>query len=418
VLAESGLGEALIQRREPTREDESTVFWFNLAAATGLALALCAAAPWISQFYGEPRLTGLTWAMALNVWLSAWLTVPLALLSKQLQFRIQAKASAFATVAGGAAGIALALQGAGAWALAAQAVAGTAANALVLWRLCPWRPALVFRRESFGSLFGFGSYLLASSLLDTFASRLYTIVIGKLHSAYELGLYTRAVSTRDIPQDFLAAIFSRVALPAFSSQAHDAVALRAGLRAGLRAAVAINFPAMFGLAVTAPLLVPVVFGSQWEGSVMPLQVLCLAGGLWPAHVANLNALMALGHSHLFFRLELVKKGIFVVLLLLASRSGIVAIAWAVAASSAVAFFINCRYSRRFLGYSWLDQLRDMAPAALLAFAMAGVVALAGVLLASLPDALRLAAEIGIGVAVYAGGARLLRLPVIVPRPSA
>jgi O-antigen/teichoic acid export membrane protein len=416
VLAESGLGEALIQRRDPTREDESTVFWFNLAAATVLALALGAAAPWIAQFYGEPRLTALTWAMALNLWLSAWLTVPLALLSKRLDFRLQAKASAAATLAGGAAAVVLALQGAGAWALAAQAIMGTAANALALWWLGSWRPAFVFRRESFRSLFGFGGFLLLSSLLDTFASRLYPIVIGKLHSAYDLGLYTRAISTRDVPQDILAAVFSRVALPAFSSQAHDPAMLRAGLRAGLRAATAINFPAMFGLAVTAPLLVPVVFGPHWEGAVAPLQVLCLAGAMWPAHVANLNALMALGHSHLFFRLELVKKGLFVALVLLASRAGIVAIAWAVAGSSAAAFFINGHYSRKLLHYSSLEQLGDMAPAAALALVMSGVVALAGLPLSALPDALRLIAEVAGGVAVYAAGARAMRLPVFVPRP--
>ena len=409
LFVESGFGSALIQMRDHTREDESTIFWFNLAAGTVMALALVVAAPWIADFYNQTRLVPLIWAMAFNLWMSGWLTVHTSLLTKKLDFRTQMRASLMATITAGAIAILLAFKGAGVWALIAQTLIATAVNVMMVWWLHSWRPAFIFRWDSFKRLFNFGGFLLFSSLLDTIASRSYTILIGKFYSIHDLGIYNQAMMTKNFPQNILGSVFSRVAFPVLSSQSCDPVQLKRRLKSAIQLMMAINLPVMFGVYVVADNLVPVLFGPQWLPSVRILQVLCGAGVLWPMHLANLNILMAQGHSNLFFRLEVLKQSILLLLILTASHWGILAIAYATVISSVLSFFINAYYTQKFLGYSAIAQLFDIAPYATVAFSMALLLTLLGIWLDNLPHTLKLVLQVLVGVAFYLGVGHILGL---------
>lgn len=409
LFVDSGFGAALIQKREHTFDDECTVFWFNLIAGTIAGALLALAAPWIARFYAQPILEPLTWVMAANLWLSAWMVVHNALLTKKLHFRTKMKAGVTATVISGTLAIVLAMDGWGVWALAAQTITATAVNVALLWILHAWRPAWIFSVHSFRRLFRFGGFMLLSGLLDVVASRLYTVLVGKLYSAGDLGFFTRASATKDLPQGVLAGIFSKVAFPVFSAQSHDAVRLREWLRVALVTMMAINLPVMLGLCVTADAVVVTVYGPQWRPAVPILQVLCGVGALWPLQLANLNVLMAQGHSNLFFRLEVIKKSLLVVMVVLASRYSVLAIAWGMFASSIVAFFINSYYTEKFLGYSAWRQLSDIAPYALLASAMAAVIWIGAGFIADQPVILRLMIEVVAGAAIYIGVGRALGL---------
>ena len=409
-LVDSGFGAALIQQREEHPEDASTAFWFNMLSGTLMALLLGACAPMIAAYYGHPDLVALTWAFALNVWLSSWLAVHTALLTRHLNFRVQAKASGVANLAGAFLAIALAVRGAGPWALVGQSLVTTLLNVGLIWWLHPWRPTATFSMHSLRRLRRFGGYMLLSSVVDAFGTRLYSLLIGRLYSSDSLGLYSRAVTTRDASQTMLGTIFSRVAFPVLARHGADPDALRSRLKTANQLTMSVNLPTMIGLAAVADVAVPTLFGRPWMGTVPILQILCLTGALWPLQISNLQVLMAQGHSSKNFRLEIIKKSILVLAMLCASHWGMLAIAWATVGSGLVGFALNAYYSRRFLDYGPLKQLRDLAPYLGLTAAMALAVLLSGHVLAWLSPGKRLLAEIAVGLVVYVGASALLRLP--------
>lgn len=409
-LVDSGFGAALIQQREEHPDDASTAFWFNLFSGTAIALLLGACAPLIAAYYGHRELVALTWAFALNVWLSSWLAVHTALLTRHLNFRVQAKASGVANLAGAILAIVLAVRGAGPWALVAQSLITTLLNVVLIWWLHPWRPTVTFNMRSLRRLFDFGGYMLLSSIVDAFGTRLYSLLIGRIYSSDSLGLYSRAVTTRDASQTMLGTIFSRVAFPVLARHSGDPAALRSRLKSANQLTMSINLPAMIGLAVVADVAVPTLFGRPWMGAVPVLQILCLTGAFWPLQISNLQVLMAQGHSSKNFRLEIAKKSILVVAMLVASHWGMLAIAWATVASGLVGFALNAYYSRVLLDYGPLKQLRDLVPYLALTAAMAMAVLGAAHALAWLSPGKRLLAEIATGIVVYAGASAALRLP--------
>jgi O-antigen/teichoic acid export membrane protein len=361
VFVDGGFSAALIQRNDVDHTDESTVFWFNLAAGAAAAICLWAAAPCIAGFYHVKVLLPLTEAMAANVFVGSLGAIHSTLLSKRLDFFSQMKVGCIAALISGATAILLARAGYGVWALAAQVLTMTAATTCLLWLFNPWRPAWVYRRASMRKLFGFGGYHLASSLLEMAYARLYTLFIGRYYGVRELGFYNNADSTKQLPGGFLSSVLTRVSLPMFSAAAHDAAMLQRGTQLAVRGMVLLNAPMMLGMAGAARPLVVTLFGTPWLPAVPILQVLCLAGLFWPLHVINLNVLMAQGHSRLMFRLEVAKKLLGVVLLVPGAIYGVMGIAWSQVVFNLIAFVINAYYTGRLLGYGARAQFRDILP---------------------------------------------------------
>ena len=409
VFVDGGLSAALVQRKDTTKKDESTVFWFNLVVGALMAGLLFFSSPWISRFYAIPVLEPITRIYALQFLLGACNSVQNTLFQKRLDFKSPLKVTFLATVGSAAIGIGLAAIGCGVWALVAQASAAAVLQTAIVWRLSRWRPAFVFSFRSFKSLFAFSGYLFVSGLIDNAYTRIYTLIIGKLFGVLELGLYNRAYSTRQLPTGILTGLLSRVAFPIFSQAGDDLERLRRGLRIAVRNVMLINLPMMCGIAVVADPLVRVLFGANWMGAVSLLRILALGGVLWPLHVLNLSVLQAMGHSKLFFRVELVKKALGITLVVLGARWGIEGMAWAVVASSVVSFGINTFYSGRLLDYGAWRQTRDFLPGALCAGAMAaGVWLLASVCTPAPPVQLALLCTAGVGL--YAGMVCALRIP--------
>lgn len=408
VVADSGFTSAMIQKRDLSEEEKSSVFYFNLGTAAVLALALCLSGRRISVFYGMPILEPLTYALAFNLFLSAFGIVQRALMTIELDFRTPMRINITATVASSIVGILMAWRGFGVWSLACQMILSTLVSNILTWYHRPWRPALAFQFTSLQRLFRFGGYMMFSGILDMVYTRMNTLIIGKLYSARDLGQYMRADRTQQLPGNVIGTLVGRIAFPIFAAAGEDKKLLRQGLRKSVVFLMMVNLPLMLGLLAISRPLIMTIYGPKWEACIPYLQVLCLGGVLWPLHVVNLSALKALGRSDLFFQLELLKKAIGFTAIIVASSIGIIAMAWSQVFLGVVGFFINAYYSGKFLNYSAWQQTKDILPYGGVAIAMGGGIWLLG-LSDKLSTSLVLLIQLIIGAMFYVSVCMSLRL---------
>lgn len=366
VVVDAGLSTALIQRRDITHVDESTVFWANLSLAGTMAGILALLAPWLAGFYSQPGLQALTYVMAANVFVNALTAVHVAMLTKRLDFRPILHAGLLGSLLSGGVAVVMALRGHGTAALVGQAMTMSVVTAAVLWWCTDWRPLRVFDRDSARRLFGFGSYVFLANLSDIVFLRLYTLLAGKLFGIREVGLYNRAEATQQFPVELVSSIAARVALPMLSAT-ESTEQFRQGVRTGLRSLMVVNVPLLLGLAAVAQPAVALVLGDQWDAVVPLLQILCIAGALWPIHMMNVQALMARGQARLALILEVVKKSVGVTVLVLgAATLGLEGLAWGQVVFGLFAVVANTHYTGKLIGYGLAAQVRDVAPAFLAA----------------------------------------------------
>jgi O-antigen/teichoic acid export membrane protein len=408
VFVQGGISLALVQRTQTSLEEESAVFWWNLGGSCLCAVALVALGPWAAGFFGHPVLSPLMFVAAAQVVLSALGSVQTALLTRQLRFAVLTKAGIFASLTSGTAGIGAALFGLGVWALAIQIGTMAMVNTLALWRLSSWRPAFHARFETIRELFGFGSWLSFSSLLEVLYTQGFALLIGKLHGVRDLGLYNRALALQLLPSTVLSSIIGRIALPLFSTRTTDPEAMRRGTRMAISFAMLLNVPAMLGLMFLSEPVVAGLYGEKWLPAAQILSILAASGTLFPLHVINLNVLLAQGDTRTFFKIEIGKKVVGIACVAAGSLFGIVGLAWSQVAASVLALVLNAWPTRRTIGYGLLAQLADLAG---IAFA-GGVMSLFLLLVAPLVDVqplAKLALMVPAGALVYAAVGLLLRL---------
>jgi len=361
VFLSSGFGSALIQKQDATEVHYSSVFYTNILLSLVAAGILCLAAPWIARFYGEPMLTPLTRVLSLNFVVSAFGLIQLFLMTKRLDFKTLTKVSLVASLGSGAVGIAMAVLDFGVWSLVAQSVSLTLFNTLLLWAFNTWRPRAIFSLTALRELFGFGSRLLVSGMIDTVFQNIYDVAIGKLFSPADLGYYTRARALQRLPAETLGGVVGRVTFPVFAEIQGDPSRVKNGFQKALRALALVNFPLMIGLLACARPLVLTLLTDKWAPAIPYLQLLCIVGLLYPLHLINLNVLLAQGRSDLFFRLEVIKKVLIVIVLAVTWRWGIQAIIAGQVVVSMVAYYLNTFYNGRILGYGLGAQVRDLLP---------------------------------------------------------
>jgi teichuronic acid exporter len=409
VFIDSGFGAALIQRKKVTEVDECSIFYFGIVAGLVAAGLLCVGAPWIARFYGQPILTPLMYALSVTLVLPSLSSVQNALLSKRIDFKTQLKINLSATVLSGIIGVTMAVQGCGVWSLAAQYIGNNVFRTVLFWWLVSWRPRWQFSLAALREMFSFGSRLLASTLLNTIFENLYLVVIGKLFSTTHLGLYSGARKIQGVATANVTGVVMQVAFPVFSAIQDDAARLKRSMRKAMMMLALINFPLMAGLAVTARPVVQVLLTEKWAAAVPWLQILCLANLLYPFHSLHLNLLTAKGRSDLFFRLEVLKKVLAVVLIALTCFWGVTGILWGQVAMSVLGYYINSYYTTRLIGYHLREQIVDLLPYAAVSALMGGSVYLVQ-FVPFAHDALLLVVEVLLGVALYVVLSGVLRLP--------
>ena len=350
VIVQNGFGTALIQKREADERDYSSVFYVNLATAWGIYLLLVLGAPLIADFYDNPQMTAIVRVLSLVLFPGAVISVQSAYVSRKMEFRGLCISTMAAALASGVVGVAMASLGFGVWALVGQQILYYLVLMAVLFLTVPWRPRVVFALERVESMFRFGWKLLCASLVDTLFTNLYGLVVGKIYDETTMGIYSRGEQFPKLIVTNLGTAIQAVMLPALSARQTHPDQVVSLLRRAIKTSVFLVLPMMAGLAAAADNLVLVLLGEKWMACVPFLQISCLAYAVYPMDIANLQALNAMGRSDVFLKLEIAKKVVGVVILLLSMRCGAVAfIAWK-AAGDFLCTFINAWPSQRLLGY--------------------------------------------------------------------
>ncbi|MDE6553323.1 MAG: lipopolysaccharide biosynthesis protein [Muribaculaceae bacterium] len=406
-LIDSGFSQALIRKQDRSEIDNSTVFYFNIGVGIILYLVLFLSAPLIADFYNEPQLIPITRVVGLSLVFNSLSIVQRALLTVTLDFKTQAKASFVGAILSGAIGISMAYTGYGVWAIVWQQISNLATVTILLWILSHWKPIWAYSWKSFRDLFGFGSKLLASGLLDTIFRNLYLIVIGKFFKASDLGYYTRAHQFTDFASSNITGIFMRVAYPVLASIQTDDKRLSNVYRRLLRTSAFIIFPLMMILAAVARPLILSFLTKEWLFSATLIQILCLSQMWYPIHGINLNLLQVKGRSDLFLKLEILKKIITVINLCITLPLGLIPMCIGMIVTSIIALVINTYYTEKLIHLGFFKQMKDLLPTLLLSLATGAIVYLTVIYI---PMKSWIALTLGIleGILLYVGLAKILK----------
>ncbi len=406
VFVDSGMGNALIQKKDADDLDFSTVFFFNMAASLILYGVMFAASPLIADFYCDPDLTWVIRVLSLTIVIAGLKNVQQAYVSRTMQFKRFFFATLFGTAGAAVIGISMACMGFGVWALVGQQLFNTMVDTIILWVTVKWRPKFQFSFDRLGGLFSFGWKLLVSALLDTIYNNIRQLIIGKSYSSSDLAYFNRG---KQFPYFFITNIntaIDSVLLPTLSREQDNADRVREMTRRVIKTSTFIMAPLMLGLAAVADPLVRIILTEKWIFCVPFMRIFCVVLVFYPVHTANLNAMKAMGRSDLFLKLEVIKKIVGITILVISMQFGLMAMAYSMLVESAIAIVLNSWPNRRLLRYSPAQQFLDYLPGIALASVMAVLVWL--IQLTGLHDLLLLPVQILAGALIYLAGSWILR----------
>ncbi|WP_111709638.1 lipopolysaccharide biosynthesis protein [Lutibacter citreus] len=367
ILMNAGLGSSLIRTDNPTQEDYSTVFFFNLIGSIVMYVILFATAPFIADFYDQEILTSITRWYGVIFIINAFSMVQSTRLTKLMDFKTQMKISIPSTVIGGLSGVIFAYLGYGVWSLVYMAIIQSAVSTLQLWFYTKWKPSWSFNKEKFNYHFNYGYKLTLSGILDVIFLNVYTIIIGKFFAPAQVGFYNRADSLKQFPVTNISTILNKVTFPLFAEIKNDDVRLKSVYKKIMQLVIFLVAPLLLIMVVLAEPLFRFLFTEKWLPAVPYFQILCWNGILFPIHAYNLNVLKVKGRSDLFLKLEIVKKIMIVLVVAVSFHFGIYGLLYGAVFTSVVGFFINTHYSGKFINYTAWEQTKDLVPIIFMAF---------------------------------------------------
>lgn len=407
VFIDSGMGNALIQKKDADDLDFSTVFYFNIVVCLGLYTLMFVAAPLIAQFYNMPELTLIVRVLSLTLLISGTKNVQQAYISRNMMFKKFFFATLSGTIIAAIVGIVMAYKGYGVWALVAQQLVNVTIGTIILWFTVKWRPKLVFSIQRLQGLFSYGWKLLVSNIINTVYGNIQQLLIGKMYSYNALAYYNQGKSYPEVIVNNVNVAIDSVLLPTMSKVQDDRSAVKAMTRRSIMVSTYILAPVMVGIAATSRQFVSVLLTDKWLPSVPFLVIFCITFIFYPIHTANLNAIKAMGRSDLYLKLEVAKKSIGIILLLSTMRFGVMAMALSLLVNSVFSQIINAWPNKKLLSYSYGEQLRDISPSLLLSLTMGIVVWSIGYLV-NVPNIIVLLIQLVVGVLVYFVGSILTK----------
>ena len=407
VFVDSGLGTALIQKKEADDLDFSSVFYFNFVVCLILYTGMFFVAPIIANFYNDNTLVPVIRVISLTIVISGVKGIQQSYVSRNMLFKRFFFSTLGGTISSAFLGIGMAYAGFGVWALVAQQLSNTAIDTLILWVTVKWRPKKIFSWCRLKRLLGFGWKLLASSLIDTVYNNLRNLIIGKLYTSSDLAYYNQGDKFPKMIVTNINSSIDSVLLPTMAGSQDIPERVKSMTRRAIKTSTYVMAPLMIGLAFCATPIVQLVLTDKWLPCVPFLQVFCVTYMFYPIHTANLNAIKAMGRSDLFLKLEIAKKAIGMILLLTTMWFGAMAMVYSLLVSMVINMIINSWPNRKLLNYSFKEQIIDILPGTAIAVLMGVIISL--IRLFNLPTLVTLIIQVLLGAVIYIGLSAILKL---------
>lgn len=407
VFVDSGLGSALIQKKNADDLDFSSVFIFNFIVCIILYIFMFFVAPIIAEFYDDKNLVAIIRVISITILISGVKGIQQAYVSRNMLFKKFFFSTIGGTVFSALLGIFMAYKGFGVWAIVAQQLSNTAIDTLILWITVEWRPKFIFSWKRLKSLLSFGWKLLISALLDTTYNNLRNLIIGKLYSPADLAFYNQGDKFPKVIITNINASIDSVLLPTMSREQDNKDKVKSMTRRAIKTSTYLMAPMMMGLAFCSDNIVRLVLTEKWMKCVPYLRIFCITYMFWPLHTANLNAINALGRSDWFLRLEIIKKIMGLTVLLLTMWHGVMVMAYSLLLTSVLSQIINSWPNRKLINYSYIEQLQDILPSILISVFMGICVSLVNIF--KLPLLIKLITQIILGVLIYISMSEFLKL---------
>ena len=398
VFITNGLGTALIQKKDADDLDFSTVLIFNTLFSGAIYGILFLIAPMVAAFYGRANLTPILRVLGIQILLSGFKTVQQAYVARKLIFRRFFWATLIGTITSGVVGVSMAYTGAGPWALVAQHLTNSAIDVLILMLTIGWKPKLQYSGERLKPLAKFGWKILASALVNNIYNNLRTLVIGKKYSGEDLAYFNRGQQIPDLIYDNTAVSIESVLFPVMSKVQDDIAHLCSMTRRFIKECSYIMIPMLAGVAVVAEPMVNVLLTEKWQPAIPYIQIYCIVRMFGPMQIANMQIPKALGRSDISLRVEIIKKVVGLLILLVSMHFGVIWIALSNLVYSVFVLIINAYYSKKLIGYGLWQQVSSVLPTAAVTLVMA--VAVYAVRFTGLPDLWMLLSQIAVGATVY------------------
>lgn len=413
VVVDSGFSQTLIRKSEPSEEDYRAVFLFNMGVSAALYVLLCALSPFVARYYGMPVIAQIAPVFFLLVPINALCVIQHTIFTRRFRFAFLSKVTFAASLVSGIAAVLLALAGCGVWSLVAQRVLQMAVRALLLWRLGDWRP----RRSAGGSgaalceMAPYSFSLLATDLISAVYNKIPQLFIGKLYSADTLGFFDQALKLKDLPVTSAMTAVQGVTFPALSRIADNGEKFAESFRQVTLVVAYAMFPAMLGLSAVAPDLFAVLLGAKWMPTVPYFEAVCLAGLFYPVAMVAYNVMKVKCSGPAIVRLEIVKKLVMTLILVLTIPRSVQAVVWGLVAFAFCEMAVNVGAALRAARLPLGRFVRTLLPVALVSGAMyAAVRIVAGIPFESV--LLRLLLEIAAGAALFFALSVLFRLEAL------
>ncbi len=380
ALAIGGLGQALIQKKNPSHVDYSTVFYCNVFASLFFYFVIFFIAPYIAQFYKMPVLCDVMRVQSLTIVFHAIYVVQSTQLQRDLKFKEFSIRNIIAAICGTCVAVIIALNGGGVWSLVFSAVTASVVSLFLLWNMSKWRPTLEFSWKSFKELFLFGGMIMLSNIFERVYSNIQGLVIGRFYSARDMGYYSQAYKLEQIPVSTISMTVSQVSFPVFSSLQDNLENVKNAVKKNIVCLTYLNFPVSLLMMVLASPLIHLFYGSKWDEAIPYFQILCLAGLFTTINAMNINVIKGLGKGKLFFYVQVAKRIVGITFILIGAYIGMYGILWAAVGVAVFEFILNGILNNKLIGYGIFLQLKDVSVNVVMTF-----LALIPVLLLSVLD---------------------------------
>ena len=359
VFVTSGFGTSLIQKKDADDLDFNSIFYSSLAASILIYLIIFFTAPLLADFYNLPLLKSVIRIFGIRIIISSYNSVQHAYVSRKMQFKKFFFSTLFGTVVSGIVGVVMALNGFGVWALVAQYLTNTIIDSLILTFTIKWKPKLEFSLNRAKKLMSYGWKVLASDFSGTFFDQLRSLIIGKMYTPADLSYYNKGKQIPTLVSDNLSSSIMSVLFPAFSNEGTNLENVKMMVKRTTKILCFVAIPSLFALSAMSSSIIIFLLTEKWSSSIIFMEIACITSAIGIVSGISLQCIKAIGRSDVLLKLELIKKPIYIIFLLVGAYFGVLGIAITSLIYTIVSSLINCISLGKLINYKVKEQLIDV-----------------------------------------------------------